>query len=217
MNKNPSNKYSRKPESGLTDIRDFNGVIVGTGGQGQITLLQVLAQAARFEDLDFKTSELHGLSQKGGPVEVHFRFGKNIFSPLVKEGGADLIISLERQEALRACYYASKEAKTVFLVNDLLLPILGQKPFPKEEISKVLKKFSEKTIFVPASEICQKEFQAAIAAGIFLISLASFKGLLPLKPSSLKRAIQKNIKAKYLELNLKIFELAREKAKNFDF
>lgn len=215
MNNNLPSKYSRKSVSGLTNVRDFNGIIVGTGGQGQITLLQVLAQAARFENLDLKTSELHGLSQKGGPVEVHFRFGKDIFSPLVKEGGADLIISLEKQEALRACYYASKEAKTVFLVNDLLLPILGQKPFAKEEISKVLNKFSEKTIFVPASEICQKELGAAIAAGIFLISLASFNGLLPLKPSSVKKAIQKNIKAKYLELNLKIFELARRKAKEF--
>ncbi|MEK7574525.1 MAG: 2-oxoacid:acceptor oxidoreductase family protein [Patescibacteria group bacterium] len=199
-------------------MRDiFNGVIVGTGGQGQITLLQILAQAAYFDNHDVKTSELHGLSQKGGPVEVHFRFGKGIFSPLVKEGGADLVIALERQDALRACYYASKEAKTVFLVNDLIIAIANQKPRIKEEISEILERFSEKTIFVPASEICRKELQAAIAAGVFLISLASFKGLLPLKPSSIKKAIQKNIKAKYLELNLKVFELAKEKEKEFDF
>ena len=195
----------------------FNGVIVGIGGQGQITLLKILAQAALLENLDIKTSELHGLSQKGGPVEVHFRFGKGVFSPLAKEGGADLIIAIERQEALRACYYASREAKTIFLVNDFFLPIPNQRPRTREEILKTLEKFSEKAIFVPASEICQKEFKAAITAGVFLISLASFKGLLPLKPISIKKAIRKIIKGKYWKLNLNIFELARQKAKEFDF
>ena len=200
------------------NIKNFNAVIVGVGGQGQITLLKILAQAALSENWDVKTSELHGLSQKGGPVEVHFRFGeKEIFSPLVKEGGADLIIALERQEALRACYFGSKQAKTIFLMNDFLVPIPNQKSLSQEEISKTLKKFSEKIIFVPAAEICQKEFNAAIGAGVFLISLAVFKNLLPLKPSSLKKAIQKIIKPKYLDLNFKIFDLAREKAKDFDF
>ena len=189
----------------------FNGVIVGVGGQGQITLLKILIQAALSENWNIKTSELHGLSQKGGQVEVHFRFGeKEFFSPLVPEGGADLIIALERQEALRACYYASREKKTIFLVNDLSLSIPNQKPRTKEEILKILKKFSKKIIFVPASDICQKEFNAVIGAGVFLISLASFKGLLPLKPISIKKAIQKIIKAKYLKLNLGIFKLAEK-------
>lgn len=195
----------------------FNVIIVGTGGQGQITLLQILAKAAQLENLDVKTSELHGLSQKGGPVEVHLRFGQGIFSPLVKEGGANLIISLERQESLRACYYGSREAETMFLINDFALPIPNQKILSQEEISKTLKKFSEKAIFVPATDICQKEFDAGIGAGVFLISLAAFKNLLPLKPSSVKKALQKIVKPKYINLNLKIFELAREKAKNFLF
>ncbi|MDP3052444.1 MAG: 2-oxoacid:acceptor oxidoreductase family protein [bacterium] len=198
-------------------MKNFNIIIIGTGGQGQITLLQILAQAARSQNFDVKTSELHGLSQKGGPVEVHLRFGKEISSPLISEGEADLIISLEKQESLRACYYASKQAKTSFLVNDLLLAIPNQKPWTKEGISETLKKFSEKVIFVPAAEICRKEFNTAIGAGIFLISLAAFKNILPLKPDSVKKSIQKNIKAKYLNLNLRIFELARKKAKDFDF
>ena len=197
--------------------KTFNGIIVGTGGQGQITLLKILIQAALLENFDIKTSELHGLSQKGGQVEVHFRFGqKAILSPLVEEAGADLVIALEKQEALRACHYASKEKKTIFLVNDLSLPIPNQKPQSKEEILDTLKKFSEKVIFVPASDICQQEFNAGIGAGVFLISLAAFKNLLPLKPASVKKAIQKKIKRKYLKLNLKIFELAREKAKDFE-
>jgi len=195
--------------------KTFSGIIVGTGGQGQITLLQIIAQAAELEDLDIITSELHGLSQKGGQVEVHFRFGKGILAPLVKEGEADLVIALERQEALRACYFASKEAKTLFLVNDLIIAIPDKKPLSQEEIAKDLKKFAGKVVFIPATEICQKELNAGIAAGVFLISLAAFKNVLGLKPESVKKAIEKIVKPKYVDLNLKIFELAREKAKEY--
>ncbi len=197
--------------------KKFSGIIVGTGGQGQITLLNILIKAAQLENLDVKTSELHGLSQKGGSVEAHFRFGKDIFSPLVEEGKADLIFALEIQEAVKACYYASKEAKTVFLVNDLSLAIPGQKPLTKEEIFKTLNNFSAKAIFIPAAEICQKELNAAIGAGVFLLALAAFKNLLTLKPASVKKAIREIVKPEYRNLNSKIFELARKKAEYFDF
>lgn len=197
--------------------KTFSGIIVGTGGQGQITLLQIIAQAAKLENLNIITSELHGLSQKGGQVEVHFRFGQGVLAPLVKEGEANLIIALERQESLRACYFGSKEAKTLFLVNDLAIAIPNKKPLSQEEIAKDLKKFSGKVIFVPATEICQKEFNAGIAAGVFLVSLAAFKNVLGLKPASVKAAIKKIVKPKYIELNLKIFDLAKNKAKEISF
>ena len=103
------------------NFEQFNMLIVGTGGQGQITLLQILAEAALSEGKEIKTSELHGLSQRGGSVEVHLRFGKKIFSPLVSQGKADLILGLEMQECLKACYYANP--KTNFLVNKYIAPI----------------------------------------------------------------------------------------------
>ena len=69
-------------------VDQFNIVIVGTGGQGLITLLQIVAEAALRVGLDIRTSELHGLSQRGGSVEVHIRFGKKIYSPLIAQGKA---------------------------------------------------------------------------------------------------------------------------------
>ena len=62
----------------IRQIDQFNIVIVGTGGQGLITLLQIIAEAALASGFDVKTSELHGLSQRGGSVEVHIRFGKKV-------------------------------------------------------------------------------------------------------------------------------------------
>lgn len=187
--------------------KNFNLLIFGVGGQGILTLLEIVAQASLIEGYEIRTSELHGLSQRGGSVSVHARIGQRVFSPLVKRENADLIISLEAQEALKACYFASKNTK--FLINNFLIPIPGVKTPSVKEILKVLKKFSKKITLIEASDICQREFKTNITAGIFLLSYASFKNLIPLKPDSILKAIKKVIPKKYLKLNLKTFELAK--------
>jgi indolepyruvate ferredoxin oxidoreductase beta subunit len=187
--------------------KEFNLVIVGVGGQGQITLLRILSESALISGYDFKASELHGLSQRGGSVEVQLRFGKNVFSPLVFQAGADFILALEMHEALSALYYASEN--TQFLINDFLSPIPGQESLSKPEILKEIKKFTKKIQLVEANQICKEKLGKEVLAGIFLISYASFKNLIPLKPNSILKAIKKIIPEKYLELNLKAFELAK--------
>jgi indolepyruvate ferredoxin oxidoreductase beta subunit len=187
-------------------ITEFNMLIVGTGGQGQITLLQVLAEAALIENLDFKSSELHGLSQRGGSVEVHIRFGKQIYSPMVSAGKADLILGLEMQESLMAANFAG--LKTNFLVNKYVVPIPLQKNLSEKELLNQLKRIGKDVFLVPATEICQKELGTNVVAGIYLISLAAFKKLIPLKPDSILKAMKKIIPEKYLELNLKALNLA---------
>ncbi len=188
-------------------LKEFNIIIVGSGGQGQITLLQILAEAGFCEGYDIKTSELRGLSQRGGSVEVHIRLGKEVSSPLVSQGKADFILGLEMQECLKACYFANPE--TIFLINKYLIPIPFQKAIPEKETLKILKKFTKKINLIPAAEICQKELGTNVVTGIYLISYAAFKKLIPLKPNSILRAIKKIIPEKYLELNLKTFKLAK--------
>jgi len=188
--------------------KEFNGIITGIGGQGQITLLKILSEAAFLQDYDVKTSELHGLSQRGGTVEAHFRFGKKIFSPLVKQGGADFVLSLELQESLRVLYYTNSETK--ILLNDYLRPIPGQNVLSKKDILSQIKKFSKKIQLIPANEICKKELGKEILSGVYLISFAVHQNLIPLKADSLLAAIKKNIPEKYLELNLGAFNFARQ-------
>jgi len=195
------------------NVSEFNIVIVGTGGQGLLTLLEIIAEAALIEGLDVKTSELHGLAQRGGSVEVHITFGKKVLSPLVNRGEANFILALEAQEALRSCYYASKQAKTVFLINDFFIPIPGITPKTSNQILKELEKFAQKIILVPASDICKKELESDVVAGIYLISLAAFKNLISLKPNSILKSIKEKIPEKYFELNKKAFDLAKNYAK----
>ena len=102
-------------------LDQFNMVISGVGGQGLITLLQIVAEASLSEGYDIRTSELHGLSQRGGSVEVHIRFGQEIYSPMVSAGQADLILGLEMQEGLMAVNFAGP--KTKLLINKYIIPL----------------------------------------------------------------------------------------------
>ena len=185
-----------------------------------ITLVSIINGAAFNEGHDVKSSELHGLSQRGGSVETHVRFGKRVcpvgsrsvscgvFSPLISGGEADLIIGLEILEGLRATKYAGP--KTKFLINEYSLPFIGS--LNKEKIKKNLKKIAKNKLYlVPASDICQKELNNEVVSGIYLLGYAVFKKLISLKPESIVKGIEKNIPAKYLELNKKAFNLAKNK------
>jgi len=104
--------------------KNFNIIVAGVGGQGLISLAKIIAESAFSSGYDIKTSELHGLSQRGGSVKINIRFGQKIYSPLVLKGKADLIIVLESQETLSNIYFSS--AKTNFLINNEQTPTLGK-------------------------------------------------------------------------------------------
>jgi indolepyruvate ferredoxin oxidoreductase beta subunit len=185
----------------------FNMLIVGTGGQGLITLLKIISEAAMQEGKEIKTSELHGLSQRGGSVQVHIRFGDQIYSPLIEKQKADLVLALEEQEVLNGVYFA--QSQTNFLINQFVIPIAFQKAKTEEEIKKELAKISKNIILIPADKICKEKLGNSLVSGIYLIGLAVFQGLIPLKPESIKTAIKKIIPEQYLELNEKAFDLAK--------
>ncbi|MFH8119667.1 MAG: indolepyruvate oxidoreductase subunit beta [Candidatus Aenigmatarchaeota archaeon] len=137
----------------------FNCVISGIGGQGVITLANILEEAALIEGYEVAGSELHGLAMRFGPLECHVRFGKNIYSPLVKRGEANLIFSLEPLEALRVAHFSNE--KTIFLVNKKIIKpisvyVEGYEYPSIDEIEKKLKNFTKNLIFIDASEKVKK-------------------------------------------------------------
>jgi indolepyruvate ferredoxin oxidoreductase beta subunit len=198
---------------GEKEMKEFNIIVAGVGGQGSITLMNIIAEAALKEGYDVKTSELHGLAQRGGSVPCHIRFGDKIYSPLVMQGEAHLIIAMEPIEALRACYFGSKENKTVFLVNNyriipLSVPILKLKYPSLEEIKENLQNFSSQVILLNAAEKVKKVTGNIVMSNIYLLGYAIAKGLLPLKKERLLKSLEENVPKKYLEENRKAFELA---------
>lgn len=185
----------------------FNLILAGVGGQGLITLGRIILEAAFLEGKNVKMSELHGLSQRGGAVAVHIRIGKKVYSPLVARSEADLVLSLEKNEALRNCEFSSKE-KTIFLINDFFIPSLsfvGKKVLKMEEI----KGFSKKIYFVNSSKIIKEKLGTEIVTGVYMASLAVFNQLIPIKPVNLLKAIEL-IAPRDTDLSKRAFELAKE-------
>ncbi|MFH1643748.1 MAG: indolepyruvate oxidoreductase subunit beta [bacterium] len=190
----------------MTKHKTFNIILSGVGGQGIITLLQILAEAAFIENYDVKTSELHGLSQRGGSVLAHLRFGKEVFSPLIKPAEADLILSLEILEAARAINFANPE--TIFLIDKKYIAFENSLTEIKilKQLEKIIK--NEKLYLIDASQICQEKLGGEIFSGIYLLGVAICKNLIPLKSKSVLMAIKKIIPKKYQDINIKAFKLA---------
>ena len=189
----------------MKKTKTYNLIISGVGGQGQITLKKILCQAAINQGLDFKASELHGLAQKGGSVVIHFRTGKKVYSSLISQGKADLILGLDLMEAARAIKFGSKNTELV--VNNLFIPFFKQPQFSEKDLLKLVKDKVKKVNLVPASKICKEKLGNEIYAGVFLLGyLAKIKSF-PLKKASLISGIRKILSKKNLSINLKAFKL----------
>ena len=185
--------------------KTFNIIISGVGGQGVITLLSLIDEAAFIDGYDIKSSELHGLSQRGGSVLAHIKSGKKVYSPLIEHGQADLIIGLELLEGLRALSFGDKNTKV--LINKYSLPILNG--LPTEDIVKKLEAIGGKNLhLVSASKICKENLQNEVVSTIYLLGYAVCKKLIPIKKESVLKAIENTVPEKYRQLNIKAFQLA---------
>jgi len=189
--------------------KNFNIVIAGVGGQGIITLTMLIAESAFIEGYDVKTSELHGLSQRGGSVQTHIRLGKKIYSPLVPLGEADLIIGLEVSEALRNISYSNKN--TLFFINENEIFYPGS--LKKQEVVKKLNFLVDKknVFLINASKICKEKFNKEVLAGVYLLGKAVFQNAMPFKKESVFKAISRLFKkSNYQKLNKDSFLLAEK-------
>lgn len=192
-------------------MKEFNVIVTGVGGQGALTLGKIISEAALKQGYDVRTTEVHGLAQRGGSIPLHIRFGKKMYTPLILEGEADLIIALEPLEALRTTYFGSKKHDTIFLIDSYKIPpstvsVLGEK-YPKmKKILDDIKPFADKIMIINASDIVKKQTGSVIASNVFILGYAIGKELIPLKEKFILQAIEEVVKPKYVDLNKRIFE-----------
>jgi len=184
--------------------KNFNIIIKGVGGQGIVTLVAIIDQAAFLEGYDIKSSELHGLSQREGSVEAHIKFGRKVYSPLVYKGQADLIIGQELLEGLRSIGLAGSQTK--FLIDTFYLPFIGSAK-EQEVLDELNKLPKDNLILVKASEICREKLGKEVVSSVYLLGYAVNKKLMPLKKEFVLRALKNVIPEKYLDLNIKAFEI----------
>jgi indolepyruvate ferredoxin oxidoreductase beta subunit len=172
-----------------TDI--INVVIAGTAGQGVITLKRLIEFASQKAGIERNFgSEMHGLAQREGAISSHIRYQKKVFenerknlqSPLICYGDADLYICLEPVESLRRGIFASN--KTSFVLNNRTIPgvmitaDLEVYP-PLNKILEILNSYSKKVYSINATELCLKQFQTNQQLNIFMLGFALPTGKLP--------------------------------------
>lgn len=179
-----------------------NIILSGVGGQGILTIAAVLDTAALSENLFIKQSEVHGMSQRGGAVQSHVRISdKEIFSDLIPEGKADLILSVEPMELLRYTPFLSKDG---WLVTDSESFVNTSNYPEKNDLFDQIKKHPNHVI-VNATEIAKTIGNSKIAN---MVLLGAASAILPLSENSMIEAIKKLFQhksEKIIRLNIEAF------------
>ena len=133
-----------------------NVLIVGVGGQGVLLASEILCEVARRMGLDTKKSEVHGMSQRGGVVTSHIRFGEKVYSPLIPAGESDVILAFELAEGMR-WVHELKEGGTIIINRQEIIPTItttGKFAYP-ENAEETIKKRSPNATFVDAYAIAK--------------------------------------------------------------
>ncbi len=182
----------------------MNVMIVGVGGQGTLLASRILGNIVIDLGYDVKVSEVHGMSQRGGSVVTYVKYGKEIYSPIIDKGEADVILAFEMLEAYRALPYLKKDGKIIANTQQINpMPVItGVAKYP-EDIDKKLSNVC-KCEFVDALALA-KEAGNIKAVNVVLIGVFAKESDIPY--DKWIEVIKKTVPAKLLDVNLKAFEL----------
>lgn len=183
-------------------------MLVGVGGQGTILASKLLTIGLMEAGYDVKMSEIHGMSQRGGSVSSQVRYSEdNVYSPVIEIGGADMIVSFEKMEALRYLKYLKPEGKVV--VNNYRLnsvsTLVGKFEYKEEEIDSELKRLNAKII-----DAAKEAEELGNAKVMNVILLGSLVKSMKLEKIDWEDIIRKNVKEKFIDLNIKAFRVGMD-------
>lgn len=186
-----------------------NVLLTGVGGQGIITASTILSQACRLAGWQVKKSEVHGMSQRGGSVNSYVRFSPDeiIASPVIPEGGADILMAFEPLEGLRQIRQAAEDA-VVMVEERRIVPVTVNLPgfsYPADVLER-LKETGRDVRILGASARAMELGEPRAANTVMLGALAT---LLDLPEDAWREAMELVLKPKALEINLRAFASGR--------
>jgi indolepyruvate ferredoxin oxidoreductase beta subunit len=192
-----------RPQRGSTG--PTNVLVCGVGGQGVILFSNILSQLALDAGLDVKKSEVHGMAQRGGSVTTHIRFGPRVYSPLIEEGTAELVVAFERLEALRYSHFVAGSGRLLYdphRIEPLPVQIGAVEPMPDDEVDRRLR--ARAGILVPVAA-----FAAALELGNAkvqnVVMLGAASNFLEFPEETYTAAIKALVKPAFVDLNLRAF------------
>lgn len=182
-------------------------ILSGVGGQGTILASKLLTLGLMDAGFDVKMSEIHGMSQRGGTVTSHIRYGEEVDSPVIERGDADLLISFEKMEAIRYLEYLKPEGKVV--VNDFeikpLSVLSGKVEYSEEITNELINKADVKII-----DAAGKATELGNSKVMNVILLGAIIKLMNLSSINWNAIIENNVKPHTVELNQKALSLGME-------
>ncbi len=180
-------------------------MIVGVGGQGTLLASRILGNVAIRSGYDVKVSEVHGMSQRGGSVETYVRYGDKISSPIIGICGADTVLAFEELEAYRALPYL-KEGGQLIVNSQKISPmpvITGAASYPEE----IIKKIEDKKVNITSFDALSLATDAGSAKAVNVVLIGVMAKQSEIDKSVWLDALSETVPPKFLELNLKAFEL----------
>jgi indolepyruvate ferredoxin oxidoreductase beta subunit len=179
-------------------------IICGVGGQGILLASDVLSDVLIDAGYDVKKSEVHGMSQRGGDVVSTVRYGDKVFSPIVGEDEADMILAFERLEALRTLKYLKKDGK--LMINDFKwdpMPVAtGTLEYPEDIFDRVKRK-TDNIQIVDAVKVAE-EIGNIRVANIYLLGVLAKE--MDVKREIWDNVIKRRVPEKAIDVNLKAFD-----------
>lgn len=184
-------------------------IIAGVGGQGILSIANVLGLAALNSSLFVKQSEVHGMSQRGGAVQSHLRISeREIFSDLIPQGSADIILSVEPMEALRYMPYLSPDG--VLVANSIPFVNITNYP-PADDVLATIRA-------LPGYRLIDAPHWAGLSGNLKatnMVMLGAVSHFCGIDIGALHAAIEMVFSgkgAKAVEQNINAFELGRQAA-----
>ena len=187
----------------MKKIETKSVLLVGVGGQGTILASKVLTGGLIAAGYDVKMSEVHGMSQRGGTVTTQVRFGSKVWSPLIGEGEADVLVSFETMEAMRCLPYLKPGGKLVVNTYEMpSLPVLsGECEYPDGIIDELKKRAD--TLAIDAAKIATEQ---GMPRGMNVVLLGALIAALGVDDVDWAAALKANVKRQFFEPNLKCLE-----------
>ncbi len=184
-----------------------NILLVGVGGQGILLASEILAETFMLAGFDVKKSEIHGMSQRGGSVVSHVRYGKEVFSPIVPEGEGDILFGFELMETCRSLSLLKKGGAVV--ANDLRIPppavLMGQETYPEGLTDRISAQHPD-FLLVDGQKLAT---QAGNPRAANTVLLGAVSRRLDIGEEYWLKALEKMVPKKALEINIKAFQLGR--------
>lgn len=186
----------------------MNIMIVGVGGQGTLLASRIIGAATLATGNDVKLSEVHGMSQRGGSVVTYVKYGKDIASPVIDLGEADVILAFEKLEALRSVSYLKKGGTLIVNTQETNpMPVItGAAQYPENIIEKI-KDMGINVVPCDALALA-KEAGNLKSVNVVLIGILA-------KHSNIDKnvwieALKSTVKPQFIEVNEKAFNLGYE-------